>query len=284
MSEALIWQLRRNRLTLGSRTLVMGVLNVTPDSFSDGGRYLDPERAVERAQQLLAEGADLLDIGGESSRPGAQSVPAEEEWRRVEPVLEAVRSITNVPISIDTRKALVAERAMAAGADIINDISACTADPEMVSVAVRHGAGVILMHMQGTPETMQLNPRYERVVEEIRDYLAQRCAALVAAGLERERIAVDPGIGFGKTLEHNVEILARLDEFATLGRPLVVGVSRKSFLGRITGREVHERLAAGLGAMAWSVARGAHVLRTHDVKETCDMARVVDMLRRARPS
>lgn len=275
-----IWMARGRRLDAGRRTLVMGVLNVTPDSFSDGGLYADPARAAERARVMIAEGADLLDVGGESSRPGASPVRADEERRRVRPVIEAVRAFSDLPISVDTRKAAVAQAALEAGADLINDISALTADPEMPDVAARYGAGVILMHMRGTPETMQRDPRYESVVGEVRAYLAARVEDLAARGLARETMAVDPGIGFGKTLEHNLRLLARLEDLAALGRPVVVGVSRKSFLGRLTGREPGERLAGSLAAAAWAAARGARVLRAHDVKETCDLARVVDMLRK----
>ncbi|HOW96459.1 MAG TPA: dihydropteroate synthase [Kiritimatiellia bacterium] len=276
----LLWTARRRRLELGRRTLVMGVLNVTPDSFSDGGRFLDPARALEQARRMIAGGADLLDVGGESTRPGAAPVPGDEEIRRVLPVIEAIRAESDIPISVDTAKAAVAARALEAGADVINDVTALAADPAMPAVAARYGAGVILMHMQGTPRTMQADPRYADVVREVRDYLAGRIAALAAQGLAPETLAVDPGIGFGKTLEHNVALLHDLDTLAGLGRPVVVGLSRKSFLGRITGREAGERLAGGLGAAAWAIARGAHVIRAHDVKETCDMVRVVDMLRK----
>ncbi|MBP7829080.1 MAG: dihydropteroate synthase [Kiritimatiellae bacterium] len=280
----LLWTARRRRFELGRRTLVMGILNVTPDSFSDGGRFLDPARALEQARRMIAEGAALLDIGGESTRPGAAPVPAEEEIRRVRPVIKAIRSESDIPLSIDTTKAAVAESALEAGADIVNDVSALSADPEMPAVAGRYGAGVILMHMQGTPRTMQANPRYEDVVREVRDYLAGRIAGLTAEGLAPESLAVDPGIGFGKALEHNVALLRRLDALAGLGRPVAVGLSRKSFLGRITGREAGERLAGGLAATAWAISRGAHLIRTHDVKETCDAVRVVDMLRQESPT
>ncbi|MBU1694278.1 MAG: dihydropteroate synthase [Verrucomicrobia bacterium] len=278
-SRTLLWAARERRFELGRRTLLMGVLNVTPDSFSDGGRFLDPKRAAEQARRMIAEGADLLDIGGESTRPGAAPVPADEELHRVLPVIEAIRAGSDIPLSVDTRKAAVASRALEAGADIINDVSALTADPGMPEVAARYRAGVILMHMQGAPPTMQASPQYEQVVQEVRDYLAARLEALAACGLARESMAVDPGIGFGKTLEHNVQLLARLETLTALGRPLILGVSRKSFLGRITGREMGDRLAGSLAAAAWAIARGAHVIRAHDIKETCDMVRVVDMLR-----
>lgn len=276
------WVARGRRLDTEDRTLVMGVLNVTPDSFSDGGRFLDAERAVAHALQLVAEGADLLDIGGESTRPGAMPVSEEEELRRVLPVLQAVRAQTRVPLSVDTRKAAVAEAALEAGAEIINDVSALTADPEMPAVAARYRAGVILMHLQGDPLTMQVNPQYGDVVEDVRDYLRGRLERLASDGLVPETMAVDPGIGFGKNLEHNLRLLARLDRLVALGRPVVVGVSRKSFLGRITGREVGERLAGSLAAAAWAIGQGARVIRVHDVKESCDLVRVVDMLRRQR--
>jgi len=277
--ETLRWRCRDRTLELGARTLVMGVLNVTPDSFSDGGRYLDTARAIEHGLALARDGADILDIGGESTRPGAEAVGLEEELKRVIPVIEALREQTGCVLSADTRKAAVAAKALAAGAHIINDVSALTADPDMAAVVRGEGAGVVLMHMRGQPKTMQDDPRYADVVAEVADYLRARCERLAESGLARETLAVDPGIGFGKSLEHNLRLLARLNELVRLGRPVVVGLSRKSFLGKITGREARDRLAGSLAAAAYAIVRGAHVIRVHDAKESCDAARVVDILR-----
>ena len=252
--------------------VIMGILNVTPDSFSDGGRYTEPGPAIERGLQMAREGALILDVGGESSRPGAEPVSAAEEIRRVVPVLTGLAAATDVLLSVDTTKAEVAEQALAAGAHIINDISALTADPGMTDVARRHGAGVVLMHMQGTPRTMQREPAYRDVVEEVARYLEERVRALAEAGLDPAGLAVDPGLGFGKTVEHNVALLRGLPRLTRLGYPVLVGASRKSFLGRLTGRAVDERLAPSLAALAFAVQQGAHILRVHDVKESCEVA------------
>lgn len=272
------WTIVGRALELGPRPLVMGIINVTPDSFSDGGRFAATERAIEHGRRLAAEGADLLDIGGESSRPGAQPVTLEEELARVVPVVRGLAGPVTVPISVDTTKAEVARQALAAGAAIINDITA-GGDPDMVAVVRDAGAGVVLMHMQGTPETMQQNPTYADVVREVHDFLAERVAAFVAAGVPKERIAIDPGIGFGKTSEHNRLLLAHLDGLAPIGCPVVLGVSRKGFLGRLTGRAVEERLASSLAAACFCATRGtAHVLRVHDVAATVDAAKVIGAL------
>lgn len=273
------WRCRDRTLSLGSRTLIMGVLNVTPDSFSDGGRYTDPAAAVAHALAMAEAGADLLDIGGESTRPGAAAVPEDEEIARVRPVIAALRDRTAALLSVDTSKAGVAHAALEAGAHLVNDVTALTGDPAMPDVVRACGAGAILMHMQGTPRTMQQDPHYDDVATEVADCLARRVEELTARGLARETLAVDPGIGFGKTVAHNLELLRRLDLLVALGRPVVVGVSRKSFLGQLTGRAVGDRLAATLGAGAAAIWRGAHLLRVHDVKESCDLARVVDMLK-----
>jgi len=259
----------------------MGILNVTPDSFSDGGRYDDPERAAEHGLRLAEDGADIVDVGGESTRPGAAAVPVEEELRRVIPVVARLAGRTQAVISVDTSKAAVARAAIAAGARIINDVTALGGDPGMAAVARETGAGVILMHMQGTPRTMQAAPRYADVVAEVRAYLAARLGELTAAGIRRACLAVDPGIGFGKTAEHNLQWLSRLDEIASLDAPVLVGLSRKSFLGAITGRPAPERLAGTLAALAVCVLRGAHVLRVHDVKEARDALEVTLALQRA---
>jgi dihydropteroate synthase len=256
----------------------MGILNVTPDSFSDGGRFSEREEAIHRGLQMAEEGADILDVGGESTRPGAQPVSADAEIERVIPVIAALAEKSGCVVSVDTTKAEVARRATDAGAEIINDVSALTHDAGMLSVAAESGSGVVLMHMQGEPRTMQRNPSYEHVVTDVRGYLAERIAACRQAGIAERCLAVDPGIGFGKTVQHNLQLLAHLPAFRTLGRPLVIGLSRKSFLGKITGREVGGRLASTLGATAYVIHRGANVIRVHDVKESCDVARVVVML------
>jgi dihydropteroate synthase len=255
-------------LTLGRRPLIMGVLNVTPDSFSDGGRYLDPAAAVRQGLELVAQGADLLDVGGESTRPGAAPVLPDEELSRVIPVIRDLAAQVPVPISVDTMKAEVARRAMQAGAHLINDVSALTHDPDMPAVARDTGAGVILMHMQGTPQTMQHNPTYADVVAEVRQYLQERLAVLTAGGIEAERMAVDPGIGFGKTLDHNLDLLAHLPALKTLGRPICLGVSRKGFINRVLGRKGTVAPGPGgtVGVLLHALTQGAvQIARVHDV-------------------
>jgi dihydropteroate synthase len=273
------WSCGGRTLEWGSRAAVMGVLNVTPDSFSDGGRFLDTDEAIRRGLDMAAQGAAIIDIGGESSRPGAEPVSVNDELRRVLPVVEALAGGTECLVSIDTTKAEVARQAIAAGAHIINDISAMTADPAMVAVAAASRAGVVLMHMQGTPRTMQEAPSYRDVVGEVTAYLRDRAEALLAAGISRDAIAVDPGIGFGKTVDHNVALLRGLPALRAVGFPVAVGVSRKSFLGKLTGRDVGQRLAASLAAMAYAVLNGADIVRVHDVVESCDAVRVLAMLR-----
>jgi dihydropteroate synthase len=272
------WEFRDRGIAWGGDTRIMGILNVTPDSFSDGGLYPTVEAAAARGEALVEQGAAILDIGGESTRPGAAEVPAAEECNRVVPVIRALRARTDATLSLDTRKAAVAREGLAAGAHIINDVSALTHDPEMAAVVAESGAGVVLMHMQGSPETMQTAPHYHDVVREVCDFLASRIDACEQAGIPRSRIAIDPGIGFGKTVEHNLALLRGLPRLAALGCPVVVGVSRKRFLGALTGRAPADRLAAGLGAQAYAALHGAHVLRVHDVLETCDAVRIVDML------
>jgi dihydropteroate synthase len=265
--------------SIGPRPLVMGIVNVTPDSFSDGGRFAATDAAIEHGLRLAAEGADLLDIGGESSRPGSKSVPLEEELARVVPVVRGLVSRVGVPISVDATKAEVARQALAAGASIVNDITAGLGDPAMTAVVRAAGAGVVLMHMQGTPETMQQNPTYSDVVREVHDFLAGRVLAWVAAGVPTDCIAIDPGIGFGKTFDHNLELLRNLDALAAIGRPVVLGVSRKGFLGKLTGRPVTERAVASVAAACYCVSRGAaHILRVHDVAATVDAAKVLGAL------
>lgn len=246
----------------------MGIVNVTPDSFSDGGRCLDAAQAIAQARQLVGEGADLLDIGGESSRPGAQSVSVEEELRRVLPVVEALAG-DGIPLSVDTVKPEVMRRAAAAGAAMINDIAALRL-PGALEAAAASDAAVCLMHMQGEPHTMQADPRYGDVVAEVRSFLAQRVAAALAAGIAPERIVVDPGFGFGKRLEHNLALLRQLERFADLGACVLAGLSRKSMLGEMTGRKVSQREAASVAAALIAVKNGARILRVHDVAATRD--------------
>ena len=274
------WRCRDRVLRIGPVPLVMGILNVTPDSFSDGGRYLDANAAVRHGLAMVAEGADILDVGGESTRPGAAPVSEADEAARVLPVIEALGREAGVPVSIDTMKAGVARRAVEAGAAIINDVSALTADPDMIPVAAGSGAGIILMHMRGTPRTMQAEPAYDDVVADVRDYLAERAADVISGGVRADAVAVDPGIGFGKTVEHNVRLLVTLGELLSLGYPVVVGLSRKSFLGQLTGREVGERLPATLAASTLCARQGVHVLRAHDVRATVDAVRLTAELRR----
>lgn len=268
------WKCRDRILELGRKPLVMGILNVTPDSFSDGGRYRDTDRAAEHGVGMVGDGAAIVDVGGESTRPGSDPVSEAEEIERTEPVIRKLAEETDALISIDTRKAAVAERALAAGAHIVNDVSAMGDDPAMPGVVSRYGAGAVLMHMLGSPRTMQDEPRYGDVVADVRGYLAERVEALVEQGLDRESLSVDPGIGFGKTVEHNEALVANLHELLSIGVPVIVGLSRKSFLGKITGREVNERLPASLAAMMVCLANGAHVMRVHDVKESVDAAAV----------
>jgi dihydropteroate synthase len=248
---------------------LMGVVNVTPDSFSDGGLYLDPEAAIAHGEELARAGAAILDVGGESTRPGAEEVSADEELRRVRPVIEALAG-GEAQISVDTSKSAVAEAALDAGAAIVNDVTALRGDPEMAALCAERGPTVILMHMAGSPRTMQRNPVYDDVVEEVRDFLARRVEAATAAGIAEERIWLDPGIGFGKTAEHNLELLRRLSELTDLGRPLVVGASRKSFIGRLDGSAAGERLGGSIASSVLAAAEGADVLRVHDVAETAE--------------
>ena len=270
------WHYRGGFFDLSDRTLVMGVLNATPDSFSDGGMFTDVESAMSRGVAMAAEGADIIDIGGESTRPGAEAVSAAGEMERVIPVIKGLSGKISIPVSIDTSKAEVADAAMKAGAHIINDVSGL-GDPAMADVVRQTGAGLVIMHMKGTPRTMQDEPVYKDVVAEVGAFLRERVEAAVRAGIPAEHMVVDPGIGFGKTLEHNVELLRALDKISAMAqRPLLLGVSRKRFIGAITGREVHDRLAGSLAAAAFGIQRGARIIRVHDVKESCDIARMID--------
>jgi len=269
------------RLDLSARTRIMGVLNVTPDSFSDGGRYLRPDRALAHAQRMGEAGADLIDIGGESTRPGAPRVPLDEELRRVIPVIERVAARCRLPISIDTSKAEVARRALAAGAAMVNDVTALRGDPAMAGVVADAGVPVVLMHMRGTPSTMQRRPRYRALMNDLLRFFRERISAATAAGIDRRRILIDPGIGFGKTVAHNLEILQRLELLARLGRPILVGPSRKSFLGRLAGDlPVDRRLEGTAAAVTAAVLHGAQMVRVHDVAEMVRVVRVADAIKR----
>jgi dihydropteroate synthase len=273
-------KLRCGRYELAlERPLVMGVVNVTPDSFSDGGRFLAHDAALEHARALLAEGADLLDIGGESTRPGAAPVSEDEELARVLPLFQALADVS-IPLSIDTRRPRVMRAALAAGASMVNDVEALEGPGALEAVAASDCA-VCLMHKKGDPATMQRDPRYADVVGEVKDYLARRIAAAEGAGIARARIVADPGFGFGKTAAHNLEILKRLDEFRELGVPILAGLSRKSTLGTITGRAVGGRLAASVAAALAAAQQGAHILRVHDVAETKDALAVWHAMRNA---
>jgi len=258
-------KLRGKALELGRRTLIMGILNITPDSFSDGGRFADYERALARAFELISAGADILDVGGESTRPGSAPVPGPVELERVIPIIRAVRESSDIPISIDTNKSEVALQSLAAGADIINDVSSLRFDPDMAQVATRSRAPVILMHMLGAPRTMQINPVYESVISEIIAFLEERMKFAVQNGIERSQIIVDPGIGFGKTVTHNLNIIRDLDSFSCMDRPILLGASRKRFIGKILGRPEGEREMGTAVVNAFGIAAGAHILRVHDV-------------------
>lgn len=267
--------LPRATLALSRRVHVMGIVNVTPDSFSDGGRFLDPDAAIEQGLALVEEGADIVDVGGESTRPGAEPVDADEEIRRTGPVVEALTAKTDVPVSIDTTKAGVARVALEAGAQIVNDVSAGRFDPALLPLASSHGAGLILMHMRGDPRTMQRDPTYPDVVAEVAEFLGERADAAIAAGIPRERILLDPGFGFGKRPEHNLALLANLGMLRGLGHGIVAGTSRKSFIGAMLGDlPVTERLEGTAATVALAVAAGARVVRVHDVRA---MVRVVRM-------
>lgn len=272
------FRIKGGEIELGKRTLVMGVLNVTPDSFSDGGLYFDKQLAIDRALQMVEEGADIIDIGGESTRPFSDPVPLEEELRRVIPVIEAIAPKVAIPISIDTYKAKVASEALQAGASIVNDISGLRFDPDLARVVSENGAGLILMHIKGTPKTMQLDPHYEDVILEIKEYLKESIKKAESEGVHPDSIVIDPGIGFGKKLNHNLEIFRRLRELEELGKPILVGPSRKSFIGEILGVPVSERLYGTLGAVAYCALKGVHIVRVHDVKAVRQVLDIIDAI------
>jgi dihydropteroate synthase len=263
------------------RTYIMGILNVTPDSFSDGGAYFEKSKAVDRAFRMADEGADIIDIGGESTRPGSEPVPLYEEIRRTVPVIEALSGKISIPLSIDTYKSAVAERAFEAGASIINDISGLRFDPRMPALAAKYNVPVVVMHIKGAPKDMQKNPAYDAVVPEIIDYLRGCIDIALDAGVSGDKIIIDPGIGFGKTFSHNLEIIKNLKEFAYLEKPILIGPSRKAFLGKILGdAPPHERLEGTAAAVAISIFNGANIIRVHDVKEMRRVAKTADAIKR----
>lgn len=281
MTSSFVIEGRGFRLDLSARTHVMGVLNVTPDSFSDGGQYLAIQHAVAHAQQMAAEGADIIDVGGESTRPGANEVPVDEELRRVIPVIRHLATTHDIPISIDTRKAEVARRALEVGAQIVNDVSGLTADPAMAAVVADAGVPVVVMHAKGTPKDMQHDPQYDDVIDEIRAWLASRVEAACQAGIRKDRLIIDPGIGFGKRLIDNLLILKFLSTFSSLGCPILVGPSRKSFIGKLLGVPEDERLEGTAAAVAIAIANGAHIVRVHDVRAMVRVAKMTDAIVRA---
>lgn len=275
----MILRARQFEFTFPRRAMVVGIVNVTPDSFFDGGKFLDPETAVAHGLELAAQGAEILDIGGESSRPGAQPVSEAEELRRVLPVIEALAGQVQAAISIDTMKPAVARAALQAGASIVNDIAANRTDPEMWRVVADAGASYVCMHMQGTPRTMQANPTYADVVSEVGDFFSDRLRRLNDSGVKADQVVLDPGIGFGKTVEHNLLLLAGLRSLTRFERPLLVGVSRKSLIGKLLGVEAGARLPGSLACACWAVAAGANILRAHDVAETVQAIRMTEAIR-----
>ncbi len=272
-------RLRDKTLELGRRALIMGILNITRDSFSDGDRFADRERGLARAFELIAEGADILDVGGESTRPGSDPVPLAVELERVIPIIRAVREKSDIPISVDTYKSEVAAQALSAGADIINDISAMRFDPAMVRVAAESGAPVVLMHMLGVPRTMQANPTYESVVSEIIAFMEEQMKFAAQNGVERGQIIFDPGIGFGKTVAHNLQIIRDLDSFSCMDRPILLGASRKGFIGKVLSRTVEEREPGTLVVNTFGIAAGVHIIRVHDVAFHREAARLAEAIR-----
>ncbi len=270
---------RTGLLELGGRTLIMGTINVTPDSFSDGGMFFQKDSAVKRALEMVEEGADLIDIGGESTRPGSKAVDAEEELRRVIPVIKGVARQTDTPVCVDTRKALVARGALEAGAQIVNDVSALRFDPEMAGIVASHRVPIVLMHMLGTPETMQQEIHYVSLISEIAAFLGARIDLARRAGVDVEKTIIDPGIGFGKTVEHNLALIKHLSQLRILGRPLLIGTSRKSFIGKILGSEVDQREEGTMATLAASILNGAHIIRVHNVRNAVRVALITDAIK-----
>lgn len=282
MDFSLNWN--NHRLGLGGRTHLMGVLNVTPDSFSDGGRYFSQDQAVAHGIAMAQDGADIIDIGGESTRPYSRRLPAEEEMARVIPVIRRLSREISIPISIDTYKSEVALEALNAGATIINDISALRMDPNMGRVAANADVPVIIMHMQGTPESMQRHPEYDDLIQEVLDFLGDGLQRCLSAGIKKDLIILDPGIGFGKTFDHNLKIIHQLEKFKTLKQPLLLGPSNKAFIGHILGKEAHERDTGTMAAVAACVMNGAHIIRAHNVKQAVETIKVIDAISRERVS
>ena len=279
-TDGWLLETRHGNVEMRGRTALMGVLNVTPNSFSDGGKYLKPGEAIAHGVRLAEEGADIIDIGGESTRPGARPISVEEESERVIPVIRELRRALSVPLSIDTCKAEVAKRALDEGVDIINDVSALRMDPKMAPLAAAERVPVVLMHMQGTPDIMQQRPRYQNVVEEVKEFLRSRVQFALEKGIDSSRIIVDPGIGFGKELQHNLALLRALPALGSLGQPLLVGVSRKTFIGKLLGgADPKERLEGSLAAAVMAVVGGAHMIRAHDVRESRRALRIADAVR-----
>jgi len=281
MMQGRLWKIGERVFNVSRQALIMGVLNITPDSFSDGGKFFTADKAIDQGLRMVAEGADIIDVGGESTRPGAEPVAAEEELRRVIPVIEKLRASINIPISIDTSKAEVARAAIQAGASIVNDVTGGRADEGLLPLIAETNSAFIIMHMQGTPRTMQNQPLYSDVVSEISDFFRQQYARAIGYNIDPMAIALDPGIGFGKTLEHNLDLLAQLEQLRAHDRPIVVGVSRKSFLGKlINSPEMSDRLAPALALTSLLRARGADVLRVHDVRENVSALRVTEAILR----
>ena len=278
--KAFLLNWRNYTLELGRRTHIMGVLNVTPDSFSDGGIYFQKDKAIEHGLSMAKDGADIIDVGGESTRPYSEKISAEEELDRVIPVIQGLSKEVEIPISIDTCKAEVARQALKAGASMINDISALRFDPEMIPVAAEAGVPLILMHMQGKPRDMQTNPTYKNLIPEILDFLKSAMDKGMAGGIRQDMIIVDPGIGFGKTFDHNLQIIRELGAFNVLERPILLGVSNKAFIGHILQKEPHERDTGTMAAVAAGVLNGAHIVRVHNVKKTIETVKMIDAVKR----
>lgn len=276
-----IFEAKGKKWLLGKQTLVMGILNITPDSFYDGGEYFKKQDAVKKALRMAEAGADIIDVGGESSRPGSQPVSVSEELKRVIPVIKQVAKISDIVVSVDTTKAEVARQAIEAGARIVNDISALRFDPQMAKVCAEKKAGVVLMHMRGTPATMQTDVNYNDLMSDIFNHLQERIAFAVKTGIKKQRIVIDPGIGFGKNLEDNLKIINRLSEFKALGRPIILGTSRKSFIGKILGLDAKDRLEGSIATIAAGVLNGASIVRVHDVKETRMAVDMIDAIKRS---
>ena len=274
----LVW--RNHALDLSRRTHIMGILNVTPDSFSDGGQFFDRQEAIEHGLAMAATGADIIDIGGESTRPYSEAVSAEEEMDRVIPVIQALVREIKIPISIDTLKAEVAQEALRCGASMINDVSALRRDPDMISVAAKAGVPVILMHMKGTPKDMQKNPTYEDLILEIYGFLEEAIKRAVDGGIQKKHIIVDPGIGFGKSFDHNLQIIRELGRFLSLGQPILLGSSRKAFIGHILKNKAHERDTGSMATIAAGILNGAHMVRVHNVRMAVETAAIVDAIKR----